>query len=121
MRRVPAAVVSIIGGAIVQKILVPHSRVRFSKVILYNNGRRRVRVEDENDDQPTGEGASNGLAEKSEGASNGLAEKSEAAGTYKFLTFRLVRQGRVQLRDVRVQVWRRSPEAARAPTRVGKG
>ena len=44
VRRVPAAVVSIVGGAIVQKILVPHSRVRFSRVILYNNGRRRVQV-----------------------------------------------------------------------------
>ena len=165
-------VVSTIGGYVVKMFLRPLSRVRFSKVVLLNNGRRRVAVDDDeekgNDPGPVMPGPlmpcmggvpsglpglpgmplmqqpgmpgvpvfkgttssnviSNGDGQHSniEAALN-AAQRSErehaplkrcssstrlepsvsraASGKYKFLTFRMVRQGRVQLRDVRVQM-----------------
>ena len=95
-------VVSTIGGYVVKMFLRPLSRVRFSRNILLNNGRRRVQVDDNDDNAMSGAlpNASLSLAESSI-----MCEASRnEAGKYKFLTFRMVRQGRVQLRDVRVQM-----------------
>jgi hypothetical protein len=70
---------SAIGGYVVKQFLRPLAAVRFSAPVLLNRGRRRIAQDP--------------------------GEEEEGSGTqYKFLTFRMVRQGRVQLRDVRIQV-----------------
>ena len=74
---VSVLIVSAIGGYVVKQFLKPISSVRFSTVVLVNGGRRRIQVDDEGD------------------RNNSLRE---ASGIYKFITFRMVRQGRVQLR-----------------------
>jgi hypothetical protein len=69
--------ISAIGGYVVKQFLRPLSDVRFSSCFLVNGGRRRVRSE--------GEGES-------------------GSEEYRYLTFRMVRRGRVQLRHIQVQV-----------------
>ena len=49
-------IVSTIGGYVVKKFLRPLSRVRFSKVILMNSGRRRVSIAAEDDKDTHAEG-----------------------------------------------------------------
>ena len=60
--------------------LRPLSRIRFSKNLLLNNGRRRVETEDDE------------------------LESVRGRGHYKYLTFRMVREGRVQMRNVHVRM-----------------
>lgn len=67
--------ISAIGGYVVKQFLRPLSSVRFSSCFLVNGGRRRVRMEDE-----------------------------DSSEEYRYLTFRMVRRGRVQLRHIQVQV-----------------
>ena len=99
------------------------SKVRFSANVLVNHGRRRVVAKDEVD-EPDAEGSGGGDAgggdqtasvesQLNDGAWKGgrrtreervSPERSDPGGRYRFVTFRMVRLGRVQLRDVRVQV-----------------
>lgn len=65
---------------IVKMFLRPTSRIRFSKNLLLNHGRRRVETEDDELDSVRGQ------------------------GYYKYLTFRMVREGKVQMRSVNVRM-----------------
>ena len=76
-------VVAAISGYVVKQFLRPLSAIRFSSVILLNHGRRRVMLDDEE---------------------ARASDASSAAMSYRFLTFRMVRQGMVKLKDVRVQM-----------------
>ena len=80
---VSVLVVSAIGGYVVKQFLRPISAVRFSTCVLINQGRRRIQNDDDDERNHS---------------------LRESHGIYKFITFRMVRQGRVQLRDVRVHV-----------------
>lgn len=76
---------SAIGGYVVKQFLRPLAAVRFSSVILLNRGRRRIADDDE------------------ENAAGPEYSTTQAQAEYRFLTFRMVRQGLIQLRDVRVK------------------
>ena len=77
---VALVVYGFISGYIVKMFLRPLSRIRFSKNLLLNNGRRRVETEDDE------------------------LESVRGRGHYKYLTFRMVREGRVQMRNVHVRM-----------------
>ena len=107
-------VVSTIGGYVVKMFLRPLSRVRFSTNILMNNGRRRVAVDDEHEHESQSlqsfNAQSSAQAAQAAQPNERTSERKQSftepsilePKKYKFLTFRMVRQGRVQLRDVRV-------------------
>jgi len=94
---------SAIGGYVVKLFMRPVRCVRFSKVVLINHGRRRVAITTENDDQ-TGKGACDN-APRLPLHRNGHSDRRHPEKMPdRFVTFRVVRQGRLQLRDVRVQM-----------------
>jgi hypothetical protein len=147
-------VYSAIGGYVVKMFLRPLSRVRFSKVILMNNGRRRPQTDDPqiDDDDVDGDlslsSSWNSRLDRRASATNGasglggilrrrsllrtqpqppqqppqqaqaqaqqspppspptatLSELSALPVQHTFITFRMVRQGHVELRDVRVKM-----------------
>jgi len=69
-----------ISGYIVKIFLRPTSRIRFSKKLLLNHGHRRVELDEDE------------------------IESVRGYGRYKYLTFRMVREGRVQMRNVHVRM-----------------
>jgi len=84
-------IVSAISGYVVKSFLTPLTSVRFSKVILLNKGRRRVMSTEEEQEKRR--------ARRSLEAHRGQAEVEP-----RYLTFRMVRKGNAQLRDVHVHL-----------------
>ena len=123
-------VVSAIGGYVVKMFMRPLSKVRFSTTLLVNGGRRRVDGDgwmqtgaggnptaDDTPESSFNTGSNGGGLEGNANGSNGERRQSgrltprrlshtaeQANESYRCMTFRMVRQGRVQLRDVRVQL-----------------
>lgn len=110
-----------IGGYVVKSFLRPLSAVRFSTKVLVNSGRRRVDNKDKEEEEARAiqsikeEAVGNMEAGNLEGPSGTSIEarlslrrysnteySSFNSKKYRFLTFRMVRQGRVQLRDIRI-------------------
>ena len=104
-------VTAAIGGYVVKSFLRPLSAVRFSSKVLINHGRRRMNDDDDNnwgDDDSFEKPDPN--SRKTSGCDGSPVRKrlshtaDDAGKKYQWITFRMVRQGRVQLRDVRVHM-----------------
>ena len=106
-------VVAAISGYVVKLFLRPLSAVRFSSKVLLNHGRRRVDYSSDEVDGGDSDGTppSSGTATPvfSKAVPRHYRRLSHTAGLSqalqcRYVTFRMVRQGRVQLRDVRVNM-----------------